>query len=287
MNLTIRDLKTYDDLKQVEDVEREVWGVSDRDVVPLALAIASAEAGNLWLGAFDATRLAGFAFAFLSLEDKSLTFHSHLLAVREPYRQSNLGYSLKQIQRQRALALGVPKITWTFDPLQSKNAHFNFAKLGTVSGRYLPDFYGSESSSLLHRNGTDRLWLTWALNSRRVEARVQGKGSRAEVLDALSTTAPLVAFDGSGEPVRGDLPAALARQRLAVEIPSEINVLEKKNPQLAREWRMATRWAFVEALNAGFFVAEFCRSFRGQQGPGAYLLEKGGLDDYVPELGRA
>ncbi len=130
MNLTIRDLKTYDDLKQVEDVEREVWGVSDRDVVPLALAIASAEAGNLWLGAFDATRLAGFAFAFLSLEDKSLTFHSHLLAVREPYRQSNLGYSLKQIQRQRALALGVPKINLDFRPTAEQKRSLQLRQVG-------------------------------------------------------------------------------------------------------------------------------------------------------------
>ena len=68
---------------------------------------------------------------------------------------------LKQAQRERALTLGIQRITWTFDPLQSKNAHLNFAKLGTVSDRYKPDFYGPETSSLLHRNGTDRLWVTW------------------------------------------------------------------------------------------------------------------------------
>ena len=50
---------------------------------------------------------------------------------------------------------------------------------------------------------------------------------------------------------------------------------------LASEWREATRWAFTEAIAAGFYVAEFCRSIRGQQGPGAYLLEKGSVGEAV------
>lgn len=145
MTLAIRGLASFDDLRQVEAVEKEVWGVADRDVVPLPLAIATKEAGNLWLGAFDGPHLAGFAFAFLGLEEGRLTLHSHLLAVRGPYRDLNLGYKLKLAQRERALALGIQKITWTFDPLQSKNAHLNFAKLGVVSDRYKPDFYGPEN----------------------------------------------------------------------------------------------------------------------------------------------
>jgi predicted GNAT superfamily acetyltransferase len=287
MNLTIRDLASFDDFKQAEAVERDVWGVSDRDVVPLSLAIATKEAGSLWVGAFDGAKLAGFAFAFLGLEDGRLTLHSHLLAVRQPYRDLNLGYKLKQAQRDRALALGIPKITWTFDPLQSKNAHFNFAKLGIVADRYKPDFYGRETSSILHRNGTDRLWVTWALGSRRVQSYLQGKADRSEILDALSVLAPLVLFNGNGRPARSNLPAAVARQRIAIEIPSDIAAIEKRDSPLARDWRLVTRWAFTEALRAGFFVAEFCRTVRGQQGPGVYLLEKGRVQDYIPELARA
>ena len=62
---------------------------------------------------------------------------------------------------------------------------------------------------------------------------------------------------------------------MSIEIPGEILDVEKADMGLAREWREATRWAFTAALGAGFYVAEFCRSLRGQQGPGAYLLEKG------------
>jgi len=177
-------------------------------------------------------------------------------------------------------------MTWTFDPLQSKNAHLNFAKLGVVSDAYKIDFYGPETSSVLHRNGTDRLWVKWQLTSRRVQSGLPRNDHRGELLDALSSLTPLIRFNGDGKPVRTDLPAALSRQRIAIEVPSDIGSVEQKNPALAREWRLATRWAFTEALKAGFFVAEFCRTIRGKQGPGAYLLEKGNLEDYIPEMSR-
>ena len=73
---------------------------------------------------------------------------------------------------------------------------------------------------------------------------------------------------------------------MAIEIPSDIGHVEHKDPDLARQWRLDTRWAFSEALRGGFFVSEFCRTLRGQQGPGAYLLEKGKVEDFVPEMAR-
>src|ERR1043165_8610301 len=100
------------------------------------------------------------------LLDTLLPFpHWHMLAVREQYREYHLGTKLKLAQRERALALHLHEITWTFDPLQSKNAHLNFAKLGVVCDKYKVDFYGASTSSLLHQNGTDRLWVKWPVAS--------------------------------------------------------------------------------------------------------------------------
>lgn len=312
--ITIRRLESLDDLKRAEEVEREVWGLSDLDTTPMTLAIATKEAGSIWVGAFDGVKLAGFAFGFLGMEHGQLIVHSHMLAIREPYRNLHLGYRLKLAQRERALALRIDdgrnhdnrspdardlranelrtnglrinEMTWTFDPLQSRNAHLNFAKLGVVSESYKVDFYGPETSSVLHRNSTDRLWVTWPLTSRRVQERLLGKDSRAMMTDALSTLTPLIRFNGDGKPARTDLAAAVGRQRIAIEIPSDIGDVERKDSASAKEWRKETRWAFTEALKAGFFVAEFCRKVRGQQGPGVYLLEKGKVDEYIPELRR-
>jgi predicted GNAT superfamily acetyltransferase len=283
--VVIRDLKSIDDLRQLKAVEKEVWGMADDDTLPLTLAIACKAAGNIFVGAFDKEKLIGFAFGFLGREHGQTTIHSHMLAVLDAYRHLDLGSRLKQAQRERAMAMGVHEMTWTFDPLQSRNAHFNLSKLGVVSDTYKVDFYGPETSSMLHRNGTDRLWVRWILNSRRVRDRLAGQrmNARAETLDAMRLLAPLVRFDPSGKPGRADLPESLARQRVSIEIPGDILEVERSDMGLAREWRDATRWAFCEAMKAGFFVAEFCRSIRGQQGPGAYLLQRGKVSELIPE----
>jgi chorismate synthase len=286
--ITIRDLQGIDDLNDLRRVEKEVWGLADDDTLPLTLAIACQAAGNIFLGAFEKDKLVGFAFGFLGRERGQTMIHSHMLAVLDAYRHLDLGLQLKQTQRERALAMGVHEITWTYDPLQSRNAHFNFAKLGVLSDTYRVDFYGPETSSMLHRNGTDRLWVRWALNSRRVRDQLAGTSMStrtAESLDAMRLLAPLVRFDPSGKPGRADLAEALARQRVSIEIPGDILAVEREDMGLAREWREATRWAFCEALKAGFFVSEFCRSIRGQQGPGSYLLQRGAVSDLGVDAG--
>ncbi len=280
-SIVIRDLESFDDLCQVKSVEKEVWGMADEDSLPMTLAIACKAAGSIFVGAFDGDKMVGFAFGIFGREHGQTTIHSHMLAVLERYRQHDVGLKLKQAQRERALGLGIREMTWTYDPLQSRNAHFNFAKLGIVSDSYKVDFYGPETSSVLHRNGTDRLWVRWLLDSRRAGDRIARTDARAETLDALRHLAPLVSFNGDGRPARADLAESLGRQRVSIEIPGEILDVERSNMGLAREWRAATRWAFTEAIRAGFYVAEFCRSIRGQQGPGAYLLQRGSVGEII------
>jgi len=282
--VVIRDLESYDDLWRVEALEKEVWQLSDQDMLPITMIIASKEAGNIWLGAFEGEALVGFAFGLLGRENGNSMVHSHMLAVRDSYRDHNLGYKLKLAQRDRALGMGIRIMTWTFDPLQSRNAHFNFAKLGVVSDKYKVDFYGPGTSSILFRNSTDRLWVQWRMSSKRVQQRLQGKNPRAEILDVLPNLEPLVQFDPSGRPVRTDLAEALGRQRICIEIPSDINSVEQTDSVLAKEWRDATRWGFTESLKAGFVVTEFCRTIRGKQGPGAYILQKGVLEEFVSDF---
>jgi len=279
--IVIRGLESIEDLRQIEPVEKEVWGLAERDFSPMTLLIAHKEAGSILIGAFDGDKLAGFAFGFPALDQGRLFVHSHMLAVLPEYRDLDLGYKLKLAQRDRALALGIKQMTWTFDPLQSRNAHFNFAKLGVVSDRYKVDFYGHDSSSVLHQNGTDRLWVTWPLASRRVQRRVQAPQN--PTFDLSPAIPPLVSFNGDGRPARADLLTALARHRICIEIPGDIIEVEKRDPALAWEWRLATRWGFTESFKAGFFAGEYFRNIRGQQGPGMYLLQRGRISEFAFE----
>jgi predicted GNAT superfamily acetyltransferase len=269
--VTIRDLESIHDIRQVPMVEQAVWGGDDRDIVPVLLLIAAKESGSILIGAFDEQRLIGFAFGFPGLEHGEISIHSHMTAVLPQYRDLNLGYRLKLAQRERAVANNINLITWTFDPLQARNAHFNFAKLGVISDRYKVDFYGHESTSSLHQNGTDRLWVSWILDSEHVCERLNRKtaGPVAATPEML-----LVRCEENSQPARGEFRSAAAANSVGIQIPSEILSIEVNDPALAANWRQATRWAFTECLNSGFYVADFLRGLSPQD-PGTYVLRKG------------
>lgn len=266
--LYIREAESEADYHAIEDIQREAWGFSDLDIVPAATIIASQHAGAIVLGAFDDDYMIGFAYGFPALEDGRASIHSHMLAVRPQYRNAQAGFCLKLAQRDFTLAKDLDEITWTFDPLQSLNAHLNFAKLGVISNRYIVNFYGEETSSPLHQGfGTDRLWVRWLITSERVTRRVNRdeKSSRANELAAHSAElatlnqSALVSSVGGGPQVAADISERLAGRRCLIEVPHDITALKQRDGGLARDWREATREAFIAALGAGFTAEEFLK----------------------------
>lgn len=243
-DITIRQIETFAELRAVEELQKNVWGIPDLDVVPVTQLIAAKAAGGVLLGAFDRKTLVGFVYGFVAKENGELAHHSHMLAVKHAYRNFNLGYKLKLAQREAVLAQGIDLITWTFDPLQSLNAYFNFTKLGVVSDRYLVNFYGEDAASFLHQSGTDRLWVKWHLASERVVQR-------------LNSTKPSLENPSD---------------KLLIEIPGNINAVQQESPELAFEWRARTRRAFTEALRAGYAVKDFFRETRSAETVGIYVL---------------
>jgi predicted GNAT superfamily acetyltransferase len=178
--MQIREIRSIEELHAVEQLQRDVWGVGELEVLPAIHMIAAREVGAIILGAFDGADLAGFAYGFPGFEGEHRVIHSDMLAVREVHRDRGLGRALKLAQRDAALARGVDRITWTFDPLQTRNAYLNFVRLGVIADRYLRDFYGTTSSPL-HGLGTDRLWVTWHLN---------GDAERRDSRDAIRIEVP-------------------------------------------------------------------------------------------------
>ena len=269
--IIIRDVEGIAEMRAVEDLQKEVWKVNDRDVVPSLMLIPAKEVGGILLGAFDEGILVGFAFGFVGLERKQVVLHSDMLAVRPAYRNHGLGYKLKLAQRERALVRGITRMTWTFDPLQCRNAHLNFAKLGVTSDAYKVDFYGAETSSYLHQNvGTDRLWVTWELDDWRVEQRLRRESNNEDALLAEFEKAHhLVRLRADDSPQTASL-SEIKGEQVLIEIPPDIIALQHENLELAVRWREATRHAFSEAMAAGFIVTEFFHARR--RGGGTYLL---------------
>jgi predicted GNAT superfamily acetyltransferase len=270
--IAIRDIESISEMREVESLQQAAWRFDDRDIVPLAMLVATREVGAILVGAFDGPSLIGFAYSFVGREDEHLVHHSHMLAVMPSHRNLNLGYRLKLAQRERALAQGINRMTWTFDPLQSLNAHFNFAKLGVLADAYKINFYGETTSSFLHQigTGTDRLWVTWLLDSRRVDERLQTTG-KAFMVDR-DHIACLVRVGLDSAPKKTGWSEDFCHEQLLIEIPSDINSLQHNNPELGARWRAATNEAFTEAIAAGYLVEDFYRAKRDDRSIGIYLL---------------
>ena len=259
--MQIRNIESLAEMREVERLQREIWGVEDLEVYPALALKPQTEVGGILMGAFVEERLVGFVFGFPGILDGETIIHSDMLGISEGYRSNNLGYLLKLAQRDAAIERGVKRITWTFDPLQSRNAYFNFNKLGVIADRYYVDYYGV-TSSFLHRFGTDRLWVTWLLNSERVKARIES---------ALKPTAPgnleqlphLVRVGENLEPIGGD--DFGNEPQVVIEIPTEITTYHER-------WREATRKAFTSAIDAGYVVEGFYVS-EGRK-VGSYLLRQ-------------
>ncbi|MCM3901405.1 MAG: hypothetical protein ND866_06845, partial [Pyrinomonadaceae bacterium] len=227
--IVIRDIEQVSEVHAVEELQKEVWGLPGLDVVPLSHLVAVKAAGGVLLGAFDRDTLVGFVYGFVSYEYGQMAHHSHMLAVQSGYRNSNLGLRLKLAQRERVLAQGIAVMTWTFDPLQSLNAYFNFNKLGVLADQYKVDFYGADASSFLHRNGTDRLWVAWPLTSRRVNERLDHHGFKPDVEHVTS----LVQLQPDDSPRRNAQADGLSQEQALIEIPADINLLQKRSRELA------------------------------------------------------
>jgi predicted GNAT superfamily acetyltransferase len=175
----------FEELDACVQLQIDVWGYSDGDVIPRRVFTVTQKIGGQVLGAFDVTNgksdtyqnLVGFAMALPAVRS-ALTpgdlpdpyLHSHMLAVNPDYRNSGIGRRLKLAQREDAIVRGFRLMEWTFDPLEIKNSFLNIHRLGAIVRRYTPDFYGVSSSRLQGGLPTDRLHAEWWMQSDRVRA---------------------------------------------------------------------------------------------------------------------
>ena len=273
--IVYRDIEEITEMRAVEELQIQAWGDDARDIVPLSQLAAARHVGGSLIGAFDDRVLAGFVYGFYGHVHGRIVHHSHMLAVHAAYRNRDLAFRLKLAQREHVLREGIAdRITWTFDPLQSINAYFNFAKLGVIADTYKVNVYGDAGSSFLHRNGTDRFFVTWLLNSLRVKERI---AARSPTYCSGSIfppdTVPIIRCSESGAPERTLSEGQLTQIESALlEIPADICSIEESDFAKASLWRAETRKVFSDALTAGFVVTDFHRK---DERIGIYLLQKG------------
>lgn len=169
----IRHSDTLAEFEKCVQLERIIWG--EQIAVPAAIFVVAQHTGGQILGAFDGDTLVGFTLALAGNHAGKTFLHSHITGVLPAYQNQGVGRRLKLFQREDALKNGINLVEWTFDPLETRNAHFNLARLGAVSRRFLPNCYGITDSELHAGLPTDRLIAEWWLDSPRVKAAVEGQ----------------------------------------------------------------------------------------------------------------
>ncbi len=247
--IDIRALSRVEELEQCVQLQQEAWGFSERDLVPRRMFVVATKIGGLALGAWDREQLAGFALALPGRRGRQMYWHSHMLAVAEPYRDLGLGRQLKLAQRRAALGAGIGWMEWTFDPLEIKNSYFNLSVLGAIARRYYTDLYGSSSSRLQGSLPSDRLVAEWWLESERVrELAEPGESGRREP---------------AREPVAAGLPA-----QAGVAVPREVAEWKAAGDERAVELQQLNRETLQRAFGAGLACVGYMRRREG----GVFLL---------------
>ena len=254
--VSVRELADLADLEGVVDLFSSIWGRTANPPVTIELLRAFSKAGNYVGGAFDGTRLVGACVGFFHAPAED-ALHSHIAGVSPAATGRSIGFALKLHQRAWALLRGVSEIAWTFDPLVSRNAHFNLVKLAARPVEYLPNFYGPMVDSLNGDSESDRLLVRWQLRDPAVVLASAGASVPAIGADELAAGAVVAlgrAEDGTPEPGRLDGATSL------VAVPHDIELLRVSDPALAQHWRVAVREALSALVADGGRIDGFDRA---------------------------
>ena len=241
--LRLGPCSTLEDFTDCVNLQREVWGFSDLDLVPLRVFSVASKIGGQVIGAWDGDTMVGFAFSLPGTHRRYPYLHSHMLGVKESYRNTGLGRRVKLFQREDAIARGFDLIEWTFDPLEIKNAYFNLERLGAIARRYNLNQYGITTSPLQGFLPTDRLVAEWWLKSKRVESSLTS----------------------------GHLPGF--QPELQISVPAEIYAwkAEAETRPKAAEVQARNREQFLRAFANGLSCLGYGRD---ENGSGVFLLAK-------------
>jgi predicted GNAT superfamily acetyltransferase len=315
--ISLRVLETQQELKQVEELQLRVWFGSELDVVPANLLMAAVHNGGLVIGAYETNQadieisdqdsskkhdqpedswkevpeLVGFVFGFPGIypspEGMQIKHHSHMLGVLPAYRDKGIGFLLKRAQWQMVRHQNLDRITWTYDPLQSRNAHLSIARLGAVCNTYFQDFYGEMRDGINQGIPSDRFQVDWWVNSKRVMRRLSKRPrKKLDLAHFLAAETQLInpsRIDHNHYPQPGfeeDVLAALNQNLqneqplLLVEIPADFLALKEVSLELAFEWRSHSRWLFQKLFEKGYLITDFVH-LPGKYSRSFYVMSHG------------
>ncbi len=239
--IELRNCTDVEEFRACVALQKEVWGFADNELVPLRIFSLAPKIGGQVIGAWEGEALVGFAFSIPGMRNGHTYLHSHMLAVKDGYRNTGLGRRLKLFQRDDAIQQGYELMEWTFDPLEIKNSYLNLERLGAIARRYNINQYGITSSPLQGFLPTDRLVAEWWLKSKRVESLLS---------------------EGEHRPFS---------EELRIEVPAEIYAwkAEAETRQKASDVQLRNRQQLLQAFSSGLACLRYGRD---ENGNGVFVL---------------
>ncbi|MEV6298424.1 GNAT family N-acetyltransferase [Actinoplanes sp. NPDC051861] len=242
-------LRDGDELEEAAHLLWRVWEAgSDAErgeVISTSMLRTLAYSGNYVAGAYVDGQLAGCTVGVFGRLNGQYCLHSHITGVTELGRDRGTGFALKRHQRQWALDNDLDTVTWTFDPLVSRNGYFNLCKLGATVVDYVPDYYGRMDDGANTNDRTDRLLVEWPLKAEWVAKVMAGdSGLRRHV-----TVVP---------------------ESQLIAVPEDIRMVRATEPEQAESARYATRDRFQSLLQQDYQVVGMTKDH-------AYVLLPAGM----------
>jgi predicted GNAT superfamily acetyltransferase len=221
----------------IADLFDKVWDV--RAMVSPEIMTASLHNGGYGSvvyigdkGVGEQRKVVGAAFALVgrALPGRNgPNLHSHAAGVLPEFVGKGIGEMIKRHQWGWAKENGFETITWTFDPLVRRNAHFNIVKLGAKVIGYHQNFYGELDDGINAGEQSDRVLVRW---------------------DVAGVDVPL------GNSFINPTPNAIV-----IETPADIEQMRKTDRVQSDQWRTRQRAAFESAQLAGLRVVGLTSDF--------------------------
>ncbi len=274
--ITIRPLTSFAEMDEAVALQRQIWN-DPTTVIYQHMLISLVRSGGLLMGAVKDKLLVGFVLSYLGIESPeadrpamaNLKMVSQRMAVLPEYRGGGIAYALKLAQRDYAVKQGIRLITWTFDPLNSRNAHLNIRKLGVTVQHYERNYYGIKPSPLVSLDQSDRLVADWRVTNARVDQRLHGRRGQLRLDQYLSADTVKIINPTTVGPdnlPRPGAPKPTTGLLALTEIPANFDEILRADDVLAREWRAHSREVLTEAFRANYIVTDFLHvDYEGRQ----------------------
>jgi predicted GNAT superfamily acetyltransferase len=224
IKINIKNLISITEQSEARKVFDKTWAMDAGTEITPNLLQAMVHSGAYLSGAFIDEKCVGAAFAFPA-STKGLHLHSHMTAVLDNYRDQGIGYALKIDQWQWAKKNNYKEITWTFDPLVSRNSKLNLIKLGVDISGYYPNFYGDMPDALNAGDESDRVMASW---------KVVGD-----------------------QPIAKSVITNPEKLDIMIKIPEDIVAIRSKDKSENLKWRHKVREEFMRAFEKGGKVVGF------------------------------